>query len=333
MRSRSSYLIIQSYIVPRGEIKTFKHPQAQLKLRLYTSLTSHTFRCHQQDNNKPLSSASTPASETASPSYLSHEFSSSEHLFHSISRPSHLLTRSTTGFPRQRRDRHQSYAESDAARYLSQFASLPSQQGSRTRRRPLASRSATSISTMGTASTMASMTTSSAPSLIHTPASSLGASAPVSPIRKLSTFSLFNHPSPSSSSYFANAVTPTFNTRSIDLVTPVLLPSGEGSTPTSVPTIKLEAEAQDEPVCKPDDDGRMCKASRSSDLIHNYIPMAAATSMPAFSSTSTRRDLSPFVRTPSEELVYSKRATPQKQVPVEGSLKQLLTANRAQMSL
>ena len=292
------------------------------------------FRCHKQDNGKSLLNASTPSSEIPSPfpsqhqshqsqsNDFSNELSSSECLLRSVSKPSNILVRSTTNLPRQRRDRFQPEIESDAARYLSQFASQLLHTSSRTRRRPIASRSATSISTMTTASTVTSMTTSSAPSLIHTPASSLDVSAPVSPTRRSSIFSLHHGPS----SYSCDAAFATPANRSANLVTPMPFSSDEGSIPASVPTIKIEAEKNDSTCYS------FGKSEYKANSACDYILTAAASSMPVQSPTR-RRNLSPVGMHAHEELVYNKQATSPKRDLVQGNLKQLLVTGTAQMSL
>ena len=290
------------------------------------------FRCYERDNNKTLSNLSTPSSEIDSPfpsqyqlhqsqsNDSSNQLSSSECLLRSIPRPSHILVRSTTTLPRQRRDRFRPGVESDAARYLSQFASQLPHISSRTRRCPVASRSATSISTMATASTMTSMTTSSAPSLIHTPESSLDVSAPASPTRR-SSFFLYHDPS----TYSYNTALAATATRSVNLLTPILLPSDQESTPACVPTIKVEAEKQSSTCCPIEESKYKVKTT------FDYIPTAAVSSVPAQLST-TKRSLSPLGIHLREDFAYDKQATSLNQGCVRGNLKQLLDAGTAQMS-
>lgn len=291
-------------------------------------------RCHQLDNHKSLSHFSTPPSqkESALPSHhqlhrpqgndSSNELSSSEGLPRSVSRPSHMLVRSTSAFPRQRRDRFRPGVESDAARYLSQFASQLPHASSRTRRPLIASRSATSISTMATASSTTSMTTSSAPSLIHTPTSSLNVSATGSPTRRSSIFLL--HHDPSSYSYDTALVMNA--TRSTNLLTPIPFPSDEGSMSASVPTIKVEAQRYGS-TCYPTEEFE-CKANAAAD----YIPTATLSSMPTQLS-ARKRSFSPLGIHARKEFASDKQATSLDGQSFRGNLKQLLDAGTAQMSM
>lgn len=291
-------------------------------------------RCYQLDNHESLSYITTPPSQkdSAFPSHhqlhrpqgndSSNELSSSKGLPRSISRPSHMLVRSTSAFPRQRRDRFRPSVESDAVRYLSQFASQLPHISSRTRRLPIASRSATSISTMATASSTTSMTTSSAPSLIHTPTSSLDVSATGSPTRPSSNFLLHHQPS----FYSYDTALATNVTRSTDLLTPTPFPSDKGSMSASVPTIKVEAQRYDS-TCYPAEESE-CKANTAADC----SPIATLSSMPTQPS-ARKQSFSPLGIHARKEFAYNKQATSLDGQSFRGNLKQLLDAGTAQMSM